>query len=441
MPAATVTMHRDLPARATSAGEARALVRDALERGGAQEWIDPAQLALSEVVTNALVHVGRAFGVRVRLDDAGLRVEVADDSPHLPVARHYAPTSGTGRGLRLLEELVDDWGSTAHAGGKVVWFEIRTRAGSPEQNHLPARTDRATGTDRAAGADGDAAREFVRIELLRFPMLMHAAWQEHAEALLREFLLVSLDDDQVTGFERHAQASDALNLLGEQAPAPSLGEDPDAIMAHAVEPDVTATQLTLQVPVGSLRHFATLEEMLAEAVEMASVGDLLVPPTQPEVGDLSRWLCGQVRDQATGTGTAVPWSSEHDTSRIADVVLAPGWDPTEISGSAVALLATDEASLIVAASPSALRFLGYARQDDLVGRPIIRIVPHRYHQAHIAGTTLHMANGRSPLLGVAVTVPVVRADGTEAPVTLRVVSRGLPHGRRIFVAEFLLDRS
>jgi PAS domain S-box-containing protein len=93
----------------------------------------------------------------------------------------------------------------------------------------------------------------------------------------------------------------------------------------------------------------------------------------------------------------------------------------------------------VAASPLALSLLGYQHEEQLFGERIIRIVPARYHQAHIAGTTLHVTNGRSPLLGVRVTVPVVRADGTEAPMGLEVRPRSLPGGGRLFVAEFFVD--
>ena len=43
---------------------------------------------------------------------------------------------------------------------------------------------------------------------------------------------------------------------------------------------------------------------------------------------------------------------------------------------------------------------------ELVGQRLISIIPTRFHQAHIAGFTLHLVNGRSPLIGNRVTVPV-----------------------------------
>ena len=90
---------------------------------------------------------------------------------------------------------------------------------------------------------------------------MHAAWQEHASALLRELLLVQLDDEP-DAFERHAEASDALNVLYEQIPVPELDEDPDALMATAIEPDVSEEALAVLVPRTSVPHFDTLHELL-----------------------------------------------------------------------------------------------------------------------------------------------------------------------------------
>lgn len=94
--------------------------------------------------------------------------------------------------------------------------------------------------------------------------------------------------------------------------------------------------------------------------------------------------------------------------------------------------------MIVAVSATAATFLGYRSPDELVGRRVIVVVPERYHQAHIAGTTLHATNGRDQLLDVPLTVPVVRADGTEVHVELRVVPRRLDDEHRVFVATLRL---
>jgi PAS domain S-box-containing protein len=101
------------------------------------------------------------------------------------------------------------------------------------------------------------------------------------------------------------------------------------------------------------------------------------------------------------------------------------------------LLATDEASIVVAASPAALELLGFERAEDILGRRVIAVVPPRFHQAYIAGITLHMTNGGDTLLGVPVDVPMVRADGSEVMVRMEVRSERLDSRRRVFVARFV----
>jgi hypothetical protein len=60
----------------------------------------------------------------VLVDERAVRVEVHDADPTLPVPRHPAPHTVTGRGLLLVEALTDRWGSARIDHGKVVWFEL-----------------------------------------------------------------------------------------------------------------------------------------------------------------------------------------------------------------------------------------------------------------------------------------------------------------------------
>ena len=418
---------RILPAEGASVGEARRMVRTILEGTTLEAVVDDAQLAVSEIVTNALVHAGGEVHLTLVTTQAGLRVEVGDGSTHLPVYREYAAASATGRGLHMVDSVVTRWSSFRLGSGKVVWFEIEDPLGEPFATYQPPQDPAQVGRN-----------DVVEIELRNVPLLMHAAWQEHASALLREYLLTRLDED-LAFLGSHAQASDAMNVLYEQIPAPDVGGAADAVMANALEPHVSAAALTLRVPRGSVPHFAALDEMITEALHLAADGSLLVPPTQPEIREMSRWLCQEVVDQARSGRAPLPWSAP-DPLQVLDptALVVDGWDPSEVSGSSRAVLATNEAGLVVAVSPPVVRHLGFGSAEELVGRPIITIVPDRYHQAHVAGTTLHVVNGRDPLLGVRITVPVVHADGQEHPVELMVVSRPLSTGRRLFVAEFFL---
>lgn len=417
-----VVADEELPPDASSASLARGVVRRAMvaSLNENEEALDAAQLAISEVVTNALVHAAPPLRLRVLLADQSLRVELSDASPRLPATRHFGDTAPTGRGLRLIEELVSRWGSHPTPGGKVVWFEI---SDADVLDDLPADADEATPVDGTS----------VAVELQRMPLLMHQAWQEHAAALLREVMLVRLDAE-LSALEEHASASDALGLLLDQVPDPEVGIDPDIVMANATEPGVTLDRLVIDVPQASLPSFAALDVMLDEALGLAESGELLSPPTQPEIQAMRLWICAQVRTQSAG-GPSRAWPS------LAAALPPDGgrdqlrWDPAEVTRSERALIAADDANRIVAISGPALELLGYDDDSALLGRRLVAIIPERYHQAHVAGFTLHLVNGRGPLLGRLVRVPALHRDGHEVEIGLVVESRLLPGGRSLFVAE------
>ena len=87
-----------------------------------------------------------------------------------------------------------------------------------------------------------------------------------------------------------------------------------------------------------------------------------------------------------------------------------------------AALLSDEESVLVGVTREALALLGYADERELLGRPVLAVVPPRFHQAHVAGTTLHATNGRDVLLDVPLQVPVVHADGIERVLGIRVTA-------------------
>jgi len=121
---AHVAVDLELPPVATSAGEARRILRDALSGAESDDSVDAAQVAVSEIVTNALVHAGTPMRLRVLLQGSALRVELRDGSPHLPHRRDYSSVAATGRGLHMVAQMVDRWGAYPDGRGKVVWFEI-----------------------------------------------------------------------------------------------------------------------------------------------------------------------------------------------------------------------------------------------------------------------------------------------------------------------------
>ncbi|WP_432166851.1 ATP-binding protein [Streptomyces sp. bgisy031] len=121
-----------LPALRTSARSARDTVRDRL-----RAWKVPADalgdavLLVSELTTNAVLHTDSGHvlcGLTLTGDERRLRIELHDDghTPVRPPEHRAGPDAESGRGLFLVQQLADRWGSarSTRAEGKVVWAEL-----------------------------------------------------------------------------------------------------------------------------------------------------------------------------------------------------------------------------------------------------------------------------------------------------------------------------
>ncbi|MGH3318079.1 MAG: PAS domain S-box protein [Nocardioidaceae bacterium] len=400
------------------------MVRRLLTDAGRRDLLEPASLLVSEVVTNALVHSGTTIDVSMALRDGGVLVEVGDGSQHMPVRRHYAPTASTGRGLALLDKTATAWGVVPGVRGKTVWFQV-------DSNAIVDHSALDPGPSSPTVVPLRPGDEALTVILLDVPLLLHAAWQQHADAILREYLLVSLAGvSRDDAFALHAAATDALAVLQEQIPEPAFEVEPDLLLSTAVEPAVSAARVDVRVPLVSVPHFPLLNQTLDAAQTMAERGELLVPMVQPELRMMRRWLCDEVEWQGGGADPS-PWPPPHWREPPTPRNLR--WDARGVSESTEAMIAADDLDMIVAASQGALDMLGYAR-EDLVGRRLITLIPQRFRQAHLAGFTLHLLTGRGPLLGRPVVVPAIHRDGSEMWVQLRVEARRVTQGRSLFVA-------
>jgi PAS domain S-box-containing protein len=117
---------RSLPPDPGSAAAARRFVADVL--GGwslSVDDVDVAELLVSELVTNAVLHTAGGIDVRVRQECGAVRVSVADESGERVARLESAEVDGTsGRGLLLVDQLSARWGVDEGGIGKTVWFEL-----------------------------------------------------------------------------------------------------------------------------------------------------------------------------------------------------------------------------------------------------------------------------------------------------------------------------
>ncbi|WP_234029263.1 ATP-binding protein [Streptomyces sp. PsTaAH-124] len=109
-----------------AAGEARVMVATVLAVWHLPRLVADAELVASELVTNAVRHArGPDVGMTVtRTGHTKVRVAVTDGSPLLPRLRGADLLAETGRGLRLVDGLSQDWGVTPCVRGKSVWAEV-----------------------------------------------------------------------------------------------------------------------------------------------------------------------------------------------------------------------------------------------------------------------------------------------------------------------------
>ncbi len=149
---------RTLPPLPRSVPEARDILRRSLAEWGLSDQLDDAQLTLSELVTNAVLHGQPPVRVDVSCTARALEIAVIDADAALPVVRPErsdlhrdlaqvldaeadldepveerdprldvgdAGSVAGGRGLLLVEALASRWGTSGlPGGGKAVWLHL-----------------------------------------------------------------------------------------------------------------------------------------------------------------------------------------------------------------------------------------------------------------------------------------------------------------------------
>ncbi|MGW1668065.1 SpoIIE family protein phosphatase [Streptomyces sp. NPDC002324] len=112
----------ELPADPARVSEVRAAAQRQMAAWGLDEAAFAAELMLSELVTNAIRHGAGPIRVRL-LRDRSLICEVADTSSTAPHLRRAATTDEGGRGLFLVAQLSQSWGTRYTPEGKVIWAQ------------------------------------------------------------------------------------------------------------------------------------------------------------------------------------------------------------------------------------------------------------------------------------------------------------------------------
>ncbi|MFE3143853.1 SpoIIE family protein phosphatase [Streptomyces scopuliridis] len=113
----------NLPAEPALVSDARDRAITQLAAWGLEELTFTTELVISELFTNAILHAEGPVQLRL-IRDRALTCEVSDTSttaPHLRRARVY---DEGGRGLLLVAQLTDRWGTRQIPSGKAIWAEM-----------------------------------------------------------------------------------------------------------------------------------------------------------------------------------------------------------------------------------------------------------------------------------------------------------------------------
>ena len=112
----------DLPTDPSVVADARARAARQLAVWGLEDITHTTELLVSELVTNAIRHAHEPVQLRIILDGV-LSCEVFDGSSSAPQLRRADRYDEDGRGLMLVAQLAERWG-TRHTGtGKIIWAQ------------------------------------------------------------------------------------------------------------------------------------------------------------------------------------------------------------------------------------------------------------------------------------------------------------------------------
>lgn len=251
------------------------------------------------------------------------------------------------------------------------------------------------------------------------PVRLFRAWEEHSDALLREYVLGAAGDGYAYSLGDVARARAARNAVGELI---------QQACASAGKPSAVDLRFTLPTPL-TPGDFSMLQAVLDDAIKLARAGEFLTLPSLPELVALRNWVCEEVVAQASG-GDPTAWSGASVTAPESPLAQWPGiaeLPPTE------SWLVGDDHNRLIAVSDPAAELLGWDA-DDLVGQRILAVIPPSLREAHVAGFTHAMVTGEHTLLGHALEVHACTYDGREIPVTLTLHRHSALAGRSVYVA-------
>ena len=261
-----------------------------------------AELAVSELIGNAILHGEPPVRMRMRGTPEHPRIEVSDGSrrpPVLPEARHRIdddPLITFGRGLDIVARCATAWGADIDKTGKVVWFV-------PSIDTLSEATEGVI-TGEPGHLDVDAPANNVPVEVQKVPLRTLHASQTQWNELRREVRLLSLahEDD-------YPLAKSLSDLFADLEGVLRDGIHSDEIES-ALASGKSTTDLHVDVPRASEGLIEQFLNLLDRADEFCQKQQLLSLARTAEQRRFQRWLFGEFVRQQRGEPPQ-PWPGMH----------------------------------------------------------------------------------------------------------------------------------
>lgn len=290
-----------------SVRKARAWVREVLGRLQREDIVGPAEVGVSELVTNAILHGTAPITVRVRGTRAHPRVEIRDASVRPPTVNvqmtdeeNLLATFGRGLGLVALHSAA--WGAELTPEGKIVWFEP---SDEPPDEELTGEVFDLDQTVQERIEEAGLPDHPVRVRFVDLPVPLYLEFRRRYYELSRELRLLALAHGHTYPV---ATELSEIFLRAEKERRLTRGiQHLERALASGKEHATFELLVPETMPETMTKLLATLER----ADQFCREQRLLVLAATPQQAKLQRWYLSEFQRQAAGE-EPLPWPDSED---------------------------------------------------------------------------------------------------------------------------------
>ncbi|KRF35006.1 ATPase [Nocardioides sp. Soil805] len=297
-----------LSASPRAVADARRWVRDICLELDREDLVECAELGVSELTTNAVLHGVEPIAVRVRGTASHPRIEVSDGSsqPPTPPSLTSDPEeflTTFGRGLSIVAMSSVAWGASIEPDGKVVWFEPAAEV--REDGGAEAVID-STVEDEPPPVSEDA-RE---IRLLGVDLRLYSSLSRQYYELRRELRLLAV------AHQDHYPLAADLSAMFASFERQIPGDLHRAVRA-ARRNGARAVDVSMRMEPEASAIVSTMIEMFDLADAFCKAERLLSLQRTPDQRSFHLWYLGEMVRQLAGEQPR-SWHSEGGGSGIVD---------------------------------------------------------------------------------------------------------------------------